>query len=125
MAVSERAQKARLSLCQCMVDVLRPHSATDNGLSVNERLIAYAIGAGVYSGQPVGAAKLAEMTGVSRSTVRSVVRSLDRRGWIVRLPDKTFDFPDEFHAQADHWFGLDTQYQAILRAGDVLRGLDL
>lgn len=123
MEVPDHAQKARLILAQCMIDVLRPHSRADRGLPVNERLIGYGIAAGVYAGQPVGISKLSEMTGLAKSTVRGVLLSLERKGWVIRNADKTYDFSEQFHANADEWFGLNGKYQAIIRAADGLRSL--
>lgn len=123
MNVAESDRKARLLLAQCMVEVLRPASKEDARLTLNERLIGYAIAAGVYAGRPLGIAKLTVTVGLSRSTVRGVLAALIARGWVVRQPDKTFDFSTEFHRDADAWFALPAKYQAVLRAADGLRAL--
>lgn len=123
MNVADDDRKSRLLLSRCMVEILRPCSEIDINLTLNERLVGYAIAFGVYGGQPLGINKLAEMVGLPRSTVRGVLDSLMGRGWVVRGADKTYDFSTEFHNCADEWFDLPTKYNAILKAADGLRPL--
>lgn len=118
-AMADRAR--RLALSRCMVDILRPAGNADMHVTLNERLIGYAVAIGHYEGTPLGIHKISEMTGLARSTVRNVIKSVSKRGWIEPAPNKTFRFTTEFHEKADDWFGLELKYEAILRTAESLR----
>lgn len=124
MSVPVPENQARLILSQCMVNILRPSTEYDAKVTLNERLVGYAIATGVYNGHTLGLQKLTDVTGLPKSTVRNVLAAITTRGWVERRPDKTFAFSQEFEDKASEWFSLDLKYIAILRAADCLRGRD-
>lgn len=122
MTVPDHDRGARLALSQCMLDILRPCTPYDAKVTLNERLIGYAIATGVYGDSPLGVGKLADMTGLPKSTVRSVLKAITARGWVERQADKTYIFTEDFERHADERFQLGMKYATIVRTAETLRG---
>jgi predicted transcriptional regulator of viral defense system len=122
MPISEEERKRRLILCRVLVEILRP-THIDVGTTANERLVAYAVGISTFGPHLMGLNKIAEATGLPRSTVRAVLHRLCKREWVYKTADGNYIITDLLQRLSEEGLLLTLKYRAIKTAADDLVAL--
>lgn len=122
MSISPEERERRRVLSELLVDLLRPTNG-DVGTTATQRLVAYCVGVSTFGPHRMGLNKLAETAGLPRSTVRSTLTELCRKGWVEKLPDKTYVISEQFMGEAFASIGLEKKYRLILEAAQRMMQL--
>lgn len=120
MDLSENDRRKRLILSTLMIDILKP-SCEAIAASANERLLAYCVAVSSFGPHRMGLNKLAETSGLARTTVRRTLEKLVARGWAKKTPEGAFVIHPEYALPAAAEWELDDKYRMIMDAAEALR----
>jgi DNA-binding IclR family transcriptional regulator len=99
---------------------MRP-AAEQDPLTNNERLVAYCVAISTHGPHPMGLNKIAQTSGMARTTTRRALKTLVEIGWVEKCADGTFLMSQEFSVGVVPMLEMERKFQAILRAADLLK----
>lgn len=118
MALTNEEIERRRILSRLLVSLLRP--AVRPAGAATQRLVTYCVCVSTFGPHRLGLNKLAEACGLARSTVRNTLSELCRKGWVQKLPDKTYVFTEQFINEPFIAASVEEKYKLIMEAAQQL-----